>query len=79
MRHAAARRSHCSSVHKLKLCERAHRWPLRVVLREVSCCRCFDGFGGKKKVQGGDGEDFEVDLGVNEVIWNLGDVGRWIF
>jgi len=37
-------------------------------LRGVSCCRCFDGFGGKKGVEGRDGEDFEVELGVNEVI-----------
>ena len=40
-------------------------------MRGVSCCRCFDGFGEKKGVEGGDGEDFEVELGVNEVIWRF--------
>ena len=43
-------------------------------MRGVSCCRCFDGFGEKKGVEGRDVEDFEVELGVNEVIfwrWNF--------
>ena len=43
-------------------------------MREVSCCRCFDGFGGKEEVEGGDGEDFEVELRVNEVIWRFLEV-----
>ena len=40
-------------------------------MREVSCCRCFDVFGGEKGVEGRDDEDFEVELGVNEVIWRF--------
>ena len=44
-------------------------------MRGVSCCRCSDGFGEKMGVEGRDGEDFEVELAVNEVICG----GFWVF
>ena len=41
-----------------------------------SCCRCFDGFGEGEWVEGRDVEDYEEELGMNDVIWKVWKVVR---
>ena len=46
-------------------------------MRGVSCCRCFDGFGECEVLEDRDDvEDFEEELGMNDVIWKVWKVVR---